>query len=389
MFQDFSSYLQENGFAGAAFYYFLNLPLVIQIACVFIFLAFFATLTAYVSIVIRRYKGYRNDKRTARVIPRIDQLLTDHIILNEGLSNGTRVDEIELPLDEFRIPLFRSSWGKQMLIERIISYKKSFTGSIGALLRQLYLELELDKASFKKMKSGKWNRKVQGMIELTDMDMSISDVNILPLTNSKNRQLRAEARNAYIKLSKNEPFKFFDVVTEPLLVWDQIELFKTITKTEDISIPNFARWVTYSSNKSIVSFCLKLIVYYNQHDAAGAVIRLLDNKDHALRADAINCLGKLRCEEAEDRLVSIYSNQPLNCQIEILKALGRIDTGRYVTFLRQEFLHSTDFDIRKNAAKSLIRTRDVPEGMIQELIETGTAENKLILKHCMNPLIKF
>ena len=276
-----------------------------------------------------------------------------------------------------------------MLIDRIVNYKKSFTGSIGALLRQLYLELELDKVSAKKMKSAKWNRKVQGMIELTDMDMSISDVNILPLTNSKNRELRAEARNAYIKLSKNEPFKFFDVVTEPLLMWDQIELFKTITTTEEIAIPHFARWVTYSSNKSIVSFCLKLIVHYNQQDAAQAVIRLLDNKDHALRADAINCLGKLRCEEAEPRLISIYSNQPLNCQIEILKALGRIDTGENIQFLRREFLQSSDFDIRKNAAKSLIKIKSVPRSLIDELIETGTAENQLILKHCMNPLIKF
>jgi hypothetical protein len=389
MWQDFNSYLLEYPSLDAAIYYFLNLPLVIQIACVFIVVAFLATLFAYGSILVRRFKGARRDRRMSIIIPRIDSLLTEHIVLNEGLSENIPIDQIELPLDEFRIPLLRSRFGKQMLIDRIVSYKKSFTGSIGALLRQLYLELELDKVSFKKMKSARWNRKVQGMIELTDMDMSISDVNILPLTNSKNRELRAEARNAYIKLSKNEPFKFFDIVTEPLLMWDQIELFKTITTTEEISIPNFARWVTYSSNKSIVSFCLKLIVHYNQQDAAPAVMRLLDNKDHVLRANAVNCLGKLRYEEAEDKLVAIYSNQPLNCQIEILKALGRIDTGGHVLFLRQEFLHSSDFDIRKNAAKSLIKTTGVSQDLIRELIDTGTAENKLILKHCMNPLIKF
>lgn len=389
MFKNFTSYLQDSNAFQAAFYYFLDLPVVIQVAFVFIFIALLATLTAYVSILVRRYRGYREDKKEAELLPIIDRLLTEHVILNEGLSENKPLTEIELPLDEFRIPLFRKRANRQLLIDRIVNYKKSFTGSIGELLRQLYVELELEKVSFRKMKSAKWSRKVRGMIELTDMDMSISDVNILPLTNSKNRELRAEARNAYIKLSKNEPFKFFDVVTEPLLMWDQIELFKTITTTDEIAIPKFARWVTYSSNKSIVSFCLKLIVHYNQEDAAPAVIKLLDNKDHALRADAINCLGKLRCEEAEDKLVAIYSNQPLNCQIEILKALGRIGTGRQIQFLRHEFLHSSDFDIRKNAAKSLIKTRATPQSLIDQLIETGTAENKLILKHCMNPLIKF
>ena len=388
MFRDFITYLEGNNTFTAAFYYFLGLPLVIQIACVFILVALLATVLSYISILIRRYRGARQDKREAEFLPIIDNLLTEHVVLNEGLAENKPVSEIELPLDAFR-PLIRRRVYRQLLIERIINYKKSFAGSIGDLLRQLYIDLELEKVSFKKMKSGRWNRKVQGMIELTDMDMSISDVNILPLTNSKNRELRAEARNAYIKLSKNEPFKFFDVVTEPLLMWDQIELFKTITTTEEIAIPKFARWVTYSSNKSIVSFCLKLIVHYNQTDAAPAIMRLLDNKDHTLRADAINCLGKLRCEEAEDKLVAIYSNQPLHCQIEILKALGRLDTGRQIQFLRQEFLHSSDFDIRKNAAKSLIKTRATPKSLVDELIETGTAENKLILKHCMNPLIKF
>lgn len=389
MFKNFTSYLQDNNVLTAVFYYFLDLPLVIQVAFVFIFVALLATILAYLSILIRRYRGYRQDRKEATLLPIIDRLLTEHIVLNEGLAENKPVSEIELPLDEFRIPLFRKRANRQLLIDRIVNYKKSFAGSIGDLLKQLYVDLELEKVSFKRMKSVRWNRKVQGMIELTDMDMSISDVNILPLTNSKNRELRAEARNAYIKLSKNEPFKFFDVVTEPLLMWDQIELFKTITTTEEIAIPKFARWVTYSSNKSIVSFCMKLIVHYNQQDAAPAVIRLLDNKDHTLRADAINCLGKLRCEEAEEKLVAIYSNQPLNCQIEILKAMGRIDTGNQIQFLRHEFLHSSDFDIRKNAAKSLIKTRATPQRLIDELIETGTAENKLILKHCMNPLIKF
>ncbi|HTJ11083.1 MAG TPA: HEAT repeat domain-containing protein [Dinghuibacter sp.] len=389
MFKDFTSYLQDNNVLTALYYYFLDLPLVIEVACVFILVALSATLLAYGSILVRRYRGYRQDKKETDLLPVIDQLLTEHVVLNEGLADNVPIDDIELPIEKFRTKTLRNPANRQLLIDRIVNYKKSFAGSIGDLLRRLYLELELDKVSFRKMKSVKWNRKVQGMIELTDMDMSISDVNILPLTNSKNRELRAEARNAYIKLSKNEPFKFFDVVTEPLLMWDQIELFKTITTTEEIAIPKFARWVTYSPNKSIVSFCLKLIVHYNQQDAAHAVIKLLDNKDHNLRADAINCLGKLRCEEAEPHLVEIYYSQPLNCQLEILKAIGRMDTGNQIQFLRHEFLHSSDFDIRKNAAKSLIKTRATPKSLVDELIETGTAENKLILRHCMNPLIKF
>jgi len=360
----------------------MSLPVIIRIAVVFIVISTLFIVYIQFRIWITRYNGYLHEKRTRKVLPVIDTLIAEEILMKSDAGGHARIN-----FDAFRLPLFYNRRNRQILIDRLINYKRSFTGSTGDLLRQLFLELELDKMSAKKMKRRSWNMKVRGIRELTGMDIAISDVNILPLTNSKRHELRAEARNAYIKLSKNEPFKFFDISSEPLLDWDQIELFKTITTTENIAIPNFARWVTYSNNKSIISFCLKLIVHYNQQDAAPAVLKLLDNKDHILRAEAIYCLGKLKYEPAEPQLIHIYSNQPLNCQLQILKAVGRMATGESTYFLRQEFMYSTDFDIRKNAAMSFIRNAS-PE-FINELLEASNEENKLILKHSMNPLIKY
>jgi len=360
-------------------------PIIIKVAVVFIIVSTFFILYIQLQIWLTRYRGYLNDKRVKKIVPQIDLLIAEEILMKADSLDGKATTHIDF--DAFRLPIFSNVKNRQILIDRIISYRRGFTGGTGELLRQLFLELELDKLSSKKMKSRNWSRKVKGIRELTDMDISISDVNILPLTNSKRHELRAEARNAYIKLSKNEPFKFFDISTEPLLDWDQIELFKTITTTENIAIPNFARWVTYSTNKSVVSFCLKLIVHYNQQDAAPAVIKLLDTKDHILRAEAINCLGKLKYEPAEPILMHIYSNQPLNCQLEILKTLGRMGTGDNLNFLKQEFLYSTDFDVRKNAAISYVKNA-MPDA-IRELMEASNEENKLILKHSMNPLIKY
>lgn len=370
-------------------YDFRGASLNIQIAIIFIFIAVTFTVIAYLSILAGRYKAYKHEKKLASLHPVIDNLLMEHILLNDELASDVPADQVALPVEVFRVPVFEKRWAREALIDRLIEYRNNVRGSMGEQLRNLYIQLELDKDSLRKMKSRKWDKKVQALAELSNMNMSIADVTILPLTNSRNRELRAAARHAYIKLSKNEPFKFFDVVTEPLLMWDQVELFKIISTTEHIAIPNFAQWITYSSNKSIVSFCLKLVVHYNQISAVPAVVKLLDTKDHYLRADAINCLGKLKIEDVEEKLLHMYNSQPLNCRLEILKAIGRINSGRHVDFLRQEFLHSTDFDVRKHAAKSLIKNQWAAKGLIQELIDTATTENKLILKHSMNPLIKF
>lgn len=364
-----------------------DLPVVIQIALVFILLAITFTLLAYFSILWGRYRGNVQARREAKLNPIIDGLIAEHVLMNDALQQPKAAQQ-ESVADAFQISQLRPKWARQLLINRIIDYRKNIRGTVGDVLRTLYLDLELDKDSQKKLRSGKWNKRVQALNEFVNMDVPVADVTLLPLTNSHNLELRAAARHAYIKLSRNEPFKFFDVVSDTLLIWDQIELFRIITTTEKIVIPNFARWITYSTNKSVVSFCLKLVVHFNQMAAIPAIIKLLGTKDHYLRADAISALGKLQVNEVERDLVEMYNNQPLNCQIEILKALGRLRGKEHVDFVKKEFLHANDFEVRKNAARAIVSRYPPGSPVIEELMAAATEENQLILKHCMNPLIK-
>jgi hypothetical protein len=373
-----------------AYEQFSLLPLFIEIALAFILIAVASTITAYGAILYKRYKLYVHEKRVNFISPKIEDLITEQVLLNEKLGQDIPTEEIEFDQAALSNKIYKKPFVRQILIDTLIQYRKNFRGEVGDLLRKLYIDMELQKDSFGKMKTMKWEKKIKAVVELTQMDITISDVTILPLTNSTNPSLRAAARNAYIQLSKNEPFKFFDIATEPLLPWDQLEMFRIITTTKDIAIPNFSRWVSYSQNKSVVSFCLKLITHYDQKSAIPSVMDLLNNRDHYFRADAINCLGKLSADVAEERLVRIYDHQPLICQIEILKALGRIGSGKRLEFLKTEFLYSSNFDIRMNAAKSIIH-HSSPQSrqLVDEMMEMTYEENQLIIKHCLNPLIKY
>ena len=365
-----------------------GVPLVIQIALVFIVLAITLTLIAYLSILRERYIGYIRTKRQNRINPIIDNLIVTHIVMNEAMQQP-KVAEYESVAGHFQIPELQPKWARKLLIDRIINYRKNIRGTVGQALRTLYLDLELDADTQRKLKSGSWNKKVQALNEYVSMDVPVSDVTLLPLTNSRNRELRAAARHAYIKLSRNEPFKFFDVVSDNLLMWDQIELFRIITTTENIVIPNFARWITYSTNKSVVSFCLKLAVHFSQTDAIPAIVRLLATRDHRLRADSIEALGKLGVKEVANDLKGMYHHQPQECQIAILKALGELRDRTNLEFLLQEFQHASNFEIRKHAAAAIVAIYSPGAPELDELLASAKSENQLILKHCMNPLIKY
>jgi HEAT repeat protein len=383
------SFFNIYGFLYEAYEQIGLLPLPIQIALVFILVAFTATVVAYISILVRRWRAYTYEKRLAAVIPKVEDLITEQVLLNEQLGQGVPVEEIEFDKKALDDITFKKKWVRQCAIDTLMQYRKNFRGEVGELLKKLYVDMGLSKDSFDKMKDVRWERQVKAIMELTSMDVPISDVTLLPLTNSRNPSVRAVARNAYIQLSKNDPFKFFDIATEPLLPWDQLEMFRIITTSKEIQVPNFSRWVSYSTNKSVVSFCLKLIVHYNQKSAIPAVMELLNNKDHYFRADAIACLGKLSAEIAEPRMLKIYDHQPLMCQIEILKAIGNISSGKHLEFLEHEFTYSSNFDIRMNAARAIINHEsDDSRRMVNDLLATTHDENRIIIKHCLNPLIK-
>lgn len=367
---------------------FIFLPLFIQIAVVLTVIAVLSTIIAYAVLLYRRYTGHRDEGRRRRMQPIVDDLIINQVVLNPGLAEGVPLNQIEFDEAALRNPRFRIGWVRQFMIDRIIHYRRNMAGDTGILLARLFEALGLERISLKKLNSTSWHKQTEGIVELTAVGVPIPDVTILPLTNSKQQELRSVARNAYVQLSKNEPFKFFDIATEPLLPWDQLELFRTITTTKGIVIPNFSRWISYSVNPSIVAFSMKLIVYYNQVSAIPALINLLNTPDHLIRADAINTLGKLTAEEAEDRLVLMYPSQPTICQIEILKALGRFASGKHLEFLKTEFITTQDYDIRKHAAKSITRHRGRAKAVLSELDRLTTEDQKLMLRHVANPLIK-
>ncbi len=367
---------------------FKALPLVIQLALVIIICAISFSIASYLVLLFYRYRRYQTDRAITRLSPVLQDLTFAYISYDNPENDDARFTSKADIVTQIQKRI-RKARHKQLMVNLLVEYKKDLRGNMGNLLNDLFIKLELDNYSLKKLRFSPKYKKIQALTELSGMGISISDVYILPLTQHRSHEVRTIARHSYIKLSKNNPFKFFDASKDRLLIWDQIELFRIITTDENIKIPNIGPWLTYSKNPSIILFCLRLVVQFDQSEAVPAVIRLLDTLDHDLRAAAISCLGKMKADTIEDKIVNIYNDQPLNCRIEIIKALGRFQTGRYIDFLTHEFQYAGDFKTKKNAAKSLVKNEHAEPGLIDRLLQSVTPEHQTILRHCMNPTIKY
>lgn len=107
------------------------LPLFIEIALAFIFLAIVATLVAYSVILTKRYKGYKYQRQLDYLSPIIEDMITEQVLLNENLGKDMPVDEIEFDPAALNNKSYKKPGVRQILIDTLIRYRKNFRGEVG------------------------------------------------------------------------------------------------------------------------------------------------------------------------------------------------------------------------------------------------------------------
>ncbi|HVI45749.1 MAG TPA: HEAT repeat domain-containing protein [Chitinophaga sp.] len=363
---------------------FFWLPTFIKGAIIVSLLAIAGIFLAYLNMLLLRAVKYFQDRRNEPVAEQIDVLMLEHMVQQDIF------DEKQPPaLNEFRKLPLHHKWGRELLVQKILHYRRNFSGHVADLSRSLYIDLGLHQYAQQKLSSPNPKRIVEGLSELFNMEITVEEKVVLPLINHHNRYVREMARCYFAKCSAEHPMDFLQEISKPLLAWEQFELFRLVTQRTDIPVPSFARWIDPAYHPSVISFCLKLAAHFQQFDAIPAVMSMLKSENLELRALSINSLGKLMALEAELELVSMYEEQPLSCREEILKALGRIGSGRQLDFLRSQFLSSEDFEIKKQAAKSIVNHKALAQLMLQQLQAQSVGQHHTILQHCLNPLIKY
>lgn len=363
----------------SSFPFIIQLCIVFILSCILLFSFFFAIITFI------RYQFDRKKRREEKLSPIIDELILKYLLednpnkfsqsdINTDFTNNIGV------LNDFKLGL---------VTDQLIKYKNNFDLSVNEQYYKLISALRIEDHIEKKFNFTSNFSKMKGIQELSSLAITAAESNIFPFTYSPNSNIRKEARTSYIRLSKNDPFKFFDEPKEQINSWDQIKLMKYLMEIDEKEIPKFSKWITYSNNDSIVSFSIKMCSYFNQQEAIPVLIDYLKTNNHELRAEAIKALGDLKANESEAILKEIYMNQPDNCQVEIIKSIGKFNTGKSIDFLQDSFESAINTNTKKVAAESIYNYSETGKQLFNNLLNKHKDFNNLILQHIANPLIKF
>ena len=160
------------------------------------------------------------------------QLLITSYMFDEGLmANGVESEQIQKMIAHYNENYLQNKFNRNVLIEEILLIYKELSGDAAENLRKLYLTLDLEKDSLKKVESTRWYIQAKGVKELAEMNISSAYPIIYALINHPNKILRMEVHTAIVKLVNFSALTFLDESKYPISEWQQINILEVLSKS--------------------------------------------------------------------------------------------------------------------------------------------------------------
>ena len=357
-------------------------PLIIQITIVLTMVFIIATLALMITIYTIRRRHNRLQKTLKNSVPEIVKLFDDILFTEKNYSEQEIFTKFEDIVDEVNRESLDIAVGVLVDFKNDNRESEKYPLIISALGIVEHLEAKFDSRSN--------SEKIDAFQEAFVLDLNKFDSKVLRYAYSKNKLIRSEARNSYLALSTNDPYRFFDEFDRDLSKWDQIELMQYLAlQKERGNLEGLGKWINYSKNDSLVVFLIKMVGFFKQKGINEILIEKLEDDNEYVRAEAINTLGELNISETEQNLIDRYYTEPEICQVAIVKTIKKFNTGKSLNFLQEIFSDSNNTDTKKIIAEAILNYSYEGKIAFQNLKNTLKGFDLTILKHVETPLIKY
>jgi hypothetical protein len=357
-------------------------PLIIQMTIVLTLGFIISTIVLVITIYVIRRNYNRIQKKLKKNVPEIKTLFEEVLFFDKKFSEKEIFDKFENIVGEVNKETIDIGIG--ILIEFKNKEKKSekYPLIIDALNIVGHLEKKFDSRSN--------SEKMNAFQEAFVLNLNKFDAKILVYAYSKNKRIRREARNSYLALSMNDPYRFFDEIEGSLSKWDEIELMQYLKlQNKRGNLEGLGKWINYSKNDSLVVFLIKMVGFFKQKGIDEILLEKLDDTNAEVRAEAILTLGALQIKDTEQTLIDRYYTEPEICQVAIVKTIRKFNTGKSLKFLQEIFHESNNTDTKKIIAEGILNYSYEGKIAFQNLKNSLKDFDLTILNHVETPLIKF
>ncbi len=274
-------------------------------------------------------------------------------------------------------PLFRN-----LLAEKLVSAESKFSGVAEGVLKKVFRTYNLEKESFRKIGQKRPHLIVGGIQELTAMHITKALPQIARFIDHPSPQVYQEAQYSVVRFQGFEGLAFLSSASAILSEWQQLRLLKSVSSVPADSQNLIDEWLG-STNHSVVVFVLRLIRKFQLLTSYSQVLNLMDHPDMTVRMQTVQTLQSLENHLTLSQLQVEYFKQPLEVQVEILKAIKRMGDLRAIDFYLQVLSYEGSFAVRIHAAEGLFHL-----GVSRELHELAAGQDDSsdlvrIIKHAL------
>ncbi|TAE88977.1 MAG: HEAT repeat domain-containing protein [Bacteroidetes bacterium] len=326
--------------------------LLIKICIVLIILFIVLFISFFITLMVARTTHRHRDHYEKSLKEKYELLLTGIIFNDEDdLETEEFLESKKRVISHFKKHYLHLRKNRAYLREHILLLHKNFAGTAADVLRKLYIELKLDKEAIRELNSPDWGIQANAVKELAQLGITAAAKKIKRRTQHENHTLRIEAQVASIILETKDRFSFLGKDKNVLTEWHQLNLSQVIDKLDAEDIPQFKQWFS-STNDSVVQFCIKMTLQFDQFESTNDLINLLKHPSQLVVGEAAKVLGEFGATDADVALLNVYRDAENWVKIRILNALGKCGTHEIIPFLQQQLLQN-DIDIAFEAGKAL------------------------------------
>lgn len=271
--------------------------------------------------------------------------------LYEGVLRSYLFGEINWAKTVSKLKRLEKPQNRKILTAVLINFQENLRGEMDNRIPEIFVQLGLHNDSIKLTRSSVYYHRVQGIRELTNLYPKVAENIIEKYINNPNDLVRAEAQTSYIRIHPEDPFGFLKKLTSPFTRWTQLTAFY-LFRQHQITVPSFVNYLD-SDNKNVRNFSLRMIIFFQQLENAGAIFEMLNSTHEMTRFLSIRAINDLRLFEGKELLKKQFRVETSKNRLEIIKTIKTIGNAEDFEFLESILIQSESISEKTEACRSL------------------------------------